>query len=93
MNLVTLTMHSPSHASARFDAKAMEKNSRTTDGIGIGEVRGGRDKKVEREGGVSFSLSSSSTHFRTTKVRPTAITGSSLVLSYKVKVEIDDRDW
>lgn len=47
MNLVTLTRHSPSHATARFDTKAMERNSGTTNSMGIGEVRGERNKRKE----------------------------------------------
>jgi len=57
MNLVTLTMHSPSHASARFDARVTERNRRTTDSMEVGEVRGKGNGNMEREG-EPFSLSS-----------------------------------
>lgn len=47
MNLVTFTIHSPSHASARFGAKAMERNRDTTDSMEVIEGRGERNKKEE----------------------------------------------
>jgi hypothetical protein len=62
MNLVTLTVHSPSHASATLDAKAKKRNSWTVGSMGVGEARGERKKKrgAGREEGGFISLSSTS---------------------------------
>lgn len=61
MNLVTLTMHSPSHASAAVDAKAKMKKSRTTGDMEAGEVRGERKKRRKAGREESGFVSSSST--------------------------------
>ena len=45
MNFVTLTMHSPSHASVALDAKTKKRNSLTTGSMEVGKVRGERKKK------------------------------------------------
>ena len=60
MNLVTFTMHSPSHASATVDAKVEKRNSRSIESMGVGGMRGERKEKREagKEEGGSISLSS-----------------------------------
>lgn len=50
MNFVTLTKHSPSHASVIVDAKVKKRNSRTGEIMGVGEVRSER-KERGRPGG------------------------------------------
>jgi len=83
MNFVTLTMHSPSHASATVDAEVKKRNSRTTESMVVGEVCGERKKKRKAGRGEGGSISLSSTagvescesSFSNHEVRPAAITG------------------
>ena len=59
MNLVTLTMHSPSHANVTVDARVKKKKNWVAESMGAGGARGKRKKErnAGREGG-SMPLSS-----------------------------------
>ena len=82
MNFVTLTVHSPSHASATVEAKVKKRNNRTAENMEVGEV-GVKGRKREREEGkegqpLKFNdrpLNVMNTGFRTTKILPAEITG------------------
>jgi hypothetical protein len=79
MYFVTLTTHSPSHASAMFEAKVMVINSRRTDSMVFWEVRGkrkrGRGEKRRRIVPLKFNHSAGvlEAHLRTTRLRLAAI--------------------
>lgn len=83
MNLVTLIVHSPSQARATVNAKVKKRNSRIAENIEVVKVRGERKekRKAVREGETRSPSSPAAgvepgkDLFRTTKVRPAAITG------------------
>ena len=78
MNLVTLTMHSPSHASAMFVAKVMERNNEITGSMEVGGMRSEGERGKNERGGeplLSSSTANSESAFSNQKVRLVAITG------------------
>jgi hypothetical protein len=101
MNLVTLTMHSPSHASVTVDARVKKNNNWIAESMGAGGARGKRKKERDagREGGSMASSSIGVECCESSFSNHEGSTGGdhrgrlSLVFPCEVKFQIDDQEW
>jgi len=102
MNLVTLTIHSPSHACATIDAKVRKRKYRIAESMTAGGVRGrserGRGREKGRMGSVPLSSTADVERRRSSFSNHKGSTDGdhrgrlSLVFSCKVKLQISDQE-